>query len=102
MVKYLYIRRHVLCECIKHGHVISVCTRACAAQVYKRIHDKPITESRTAGICQRENDFYVSPHRQLNVPVGFGIKSIIVTVRGCIPAPNCWCCITLRTSPPTL
>lgn len=28
-------------------------------QVYKRVLDKPITEKRTAGICQRENAFYI-------------------------------------------
>jgi hypothetical protein len=33
-------------------------------QVYKRVVDKPITERRLAGICQRENDFYVgAKHR---------------------------------------
>ena len=29
------------------------------AQVYKRVLDKPVTEAREAGICMRENDFYV-------------------------------------------
>ena len=29
------------------------------AQVYKRVLDKPVTEKRVAGICQRENSFYV-------------------------------------------
>ena len=28
-------------------------------QVYKRVLDKPVTEAREAGICMRENDFYV-------------------------------------------
>lgn len=28
-------------------------------QVYKRVLDKPVTEKRVAGICQRENPFYV-------------------------------------------
>ena len=33
---------------------------ACAImQVYKRVLDKPVTEAREAGICMRENDFYV-------------------------------------------
>lgn len=32
-------------------------------QVYKRVLDKPIMETRTAGICMRENDFYVSTVR---------------------------------------
>ena len=30
-----------------------------ASQVYKRVVDKPVEEVRQAGICQRENDFYV-------------------------------------------
>ena len=30
-----------------------------AVQVYKRVLDKPVTEAREAGICMRENDFYV-------------------------------------------
>ena len=29
------------------------------AQVYKRVLDKPVTEARQAGVCMRENDFYV-------------------------------------------
>jgi hypothetical protein len=29
------------------------------AQVYKRVLDKPVTERREAGVCMRENDFYV-------------------------------------------
>ena len=28
-------------------------------QVYKRVLDKPVTEARQAGVCMRENDFYV-------------------------------------------
>lgn len=32
-------------------------------QVYKRVLDKPVTEQRTAGICQRENSFYVDTVR---------------------------------------
>lgn len=28
-------------------------------QVYKRVLDKPVTEAREAGVCMRENDFYV-------------------------------------------
>lgn len=27
--------------------------------MYKRVLDKPVTEKREAGICMRENDFYV-------------------------------------------
>ena len=34
------------------------CTPSCA-QVYKRVLDKPVTEARQAGVCMRENDFYV-------------------------------------------
>ncbi len=32
-------------------------------QVYKRVLDKPTTEKRLAGICQRENSFYVDTVR---------------------------------------
>ncbi|GAB4815178.1 hypothetical protein N2152v2_002224 [Parachlorella kessleri] len=32
-------------------------------RVYKRVLDKPVTEKRTAGICQRENSFYVDTVR---------------------------------------
>ena len=31
--------------------------------MYKRVLDKPIMETRTAGICMRENDFYVGTVR---------------------------------------
>jgi hypothetical protein len=31
--------------------------------VYKRVLDKPVTEKRVAGICQRENPFYVDTVR---------------------------------------
>lgn len=34
-----------------------------ARQVYKRVLDKPKTEVRTAGVCMRENDFYVGTVR---------------------------------------
>lgn len=32
-------------------------------QVYKRVLDKPVVEERTAGICQRENAFYIDTVR---------------------------------------
>ncbi|KAK9798895.1 hypothetical protein WJX73_003389 [Symbiochloris irregularis] len=32
-------------------------------RVYKRVLDKPIAEERTAGVCMRENDFYVGTVR---------------------------------------
>lgn len=32
-------------------------------QVYKRVLDKPVVEQRTAGICQRENAFYINTVR---------------------------------------
>lgn len=35
----------------------------CVAQVYKRVLDKPVVEKRTAGICQRENAFYIDTVR---------------------------------------
>jgi len=34
-----------------------------ATQVYKRVLDKPVAETRMAGVCQRENDFYVGTVR---------------------------------------
>lgn len=33
------------------------------AQVYKRVLDKPVVEERAAGICQRENPFYINTVR---------------------------------------
>lgn len=33
------------------------------AQVYKRVLDKPQTETRVAATCMRENDFYVGTVR---------------------------------------
>lgn len=33
------------------------------SQVYKRVLDKPVSEARVAGICQRENSFYVDTVR---------------------------------------
>ena len=32
-------------------------------QVYKRVLDKPVMEQRQAGVCMRENDFYVGTVR---------------------------------------
>lgn len=31
--------------------------------MYKRVLDKPAAETRAAGVCQRENDFYVGTVR---------------------------------------
>ncbi len=31
--------------------------------MYKRVLDKPVEERRTAGVCMRENDFYVGTVR---------------------------------------
>jgi hypothetical protein len=36
---------------------------ACVLQVYKQVLQKPIKEDRVAGICQRENAFYVDTVR---------------------------------------
>ena len=36
---------------------------AAPLQVYKRVLDKPEPEVRAAGVCQRENDFYVGTVR---------------------------------------
>lgn len=35
----------------------------CMLQVYKRVLDKPVVEPRVAGVCQRENSFYVDTVR---------------------------------------
>ncbi len=40
-----------------------LCVYVCVCQVYKRVLDKPIEEPRVAGICQRENSFYVDTVR---------------------------------------
>ncbi len=42
-------------------HVASMCMSW--QQVYKRVLDKPVVEKRTAGICQRENAFYIDTVR---------------------------------------
>lgn len=31
--------------------------------MYKRVLDKPVMETRVAGVCMRENDFYVATVR---------------------------------------
>ena len=42
-----------------HHNKISPSIECTIVQVYKRVLDKPVTEAREAGICMRENDFYV-------------------------------------------
>ena len=37
--------------------------KAYCSRVYKRVLDKPVAETRVAGVCQRENDFYVGTVR---------------------------------------
>ena len=41
---------------------LELCPPHCL-QVYKRVLDKPVCETREAGICMRENDFYVGTVR---------------------------------------
>lgn len=51
--------RRRLCEqeyALTGGPPVAARTRP--LQVYKRVLDKPVTEKRSAGICQRENSFY--------------------------------------------
>jgi hypothetical protein len=43
--------------------VLPGCTACPVLQVYKRVLDKPVAEKRMAGICQRENSFYVDTVR---------------------------------------
>ncbi len=52
-------------------------------QVYKRIVDKPVTEVRLAGICQRENDFYVDTVR------AFRDRRYEYKGLNKVPVPNC-------------
>lgn len=42
---------------------VCACCFRCVLQVYKRVLDKPVVEKRTAGICQRENAFYIDTVR---------------------------------------
>ena len=44
---------------LKHSLHEEPSTPSTIMQVYKRVLDKPVTEAREAGICMRENDFYV-------------------------------------------
>ena len=41
----------------------------CLLQAYKRVLDKPVTELREAGICMRENPFYVDTVRRWAVKI---------------------------------
>lgn len=43
-------------------------------KVYKRVLDKPTTEKRLAGICQRENSFYVDTVRAFRWARGTGFR----------------------------
>ena len=43
-------------------------------QAYKRVLDKPVTELREAGICMRENSFYVDTVRRLVIWTFLTIK----------------------------
>lgn len=46
---------HDQCKCFKFTFLL---------QAYKRVLDKPVTELREAGICMRENSFYVDTVRR--------------------------------------
>lgn len=48
--------------CISTTSANCPCPPGCC-QVYKRVLEKPVTEQRVAGICQRENSFYVDTVR---------------------------------------
>ena len=66
-------------------------------QVYKRVLEKPIMEERVAGICQRENSFYVDTvrafrdrryeYKGLN-KVGKVAVAVVVVVAACPPPLN--------------
>lgn len=44
-------------------HILHQDNASTHVQVYKRVLDKPVEERRTAGVCMRENDFYVGTVR---------------------------------------
>lgn len=43
--------------------ITSDVAKTMSMQVYKRVLDKPVLETREAGVCMRENDFYVGTVR---------------------------------------
>lgn len=48
-------------------------------QVYKRVLEKPISDVRTAGVCMRENPFYVDTVRRYNAyfcPSGLNCEAL--------------------------
>ena len=57
---------HSTFKCALHPGLLGLVQNPAHAklrQVYKRVLDKPTTETREAGICMRENDFYVGTVR---------------------------------------
>ena len=61
---HLHTRRHpgYTFKPLVH-HVLHQDKASTGVQVYKRVLDKPVEERRTAGVCMRENDFYVGTVR---------------------------------------
>lgn len=47
----------------KHAELLEARIKRYAQRVYKRVSAKPETAVRTAGVCQRENSFYVDTVR---------------------------------------
>ena len=81
-------------------------------RVYKRVLDKPVAETRTAGVCMRENDFYVGTVRAFR-DRRYEYKGLTKTWKGKLDAararaatrspratrPTCWFCTTRCNSP---
>ena len=60
----LQVHRWVLaCLQVHCSAELLTCVSPHCLQVYKRVLDKPVCETREAGICMRENDFYVGTVR---------------------------------------
>jgi DNA polymerase epsilon subunit 1 len=68
--------------------------------VYKRVLDKPVVEARTAGICQRENSFYIDTVRAFR-DRRYEYKGLNKVRRrsplalSMLPAARCCCCCHL-------
>ncbi len=59
--------------------------------MYKRVLDKPVTEVRLAGVCQRENDFYVGTVRAFR-DRRYEYKGLNKVMAGTTSRPGCGAC----------
>ena len=71
---------HMVARCTQQS-----CSSAQALQVYKRVLDKPATEQREAGVCMRENDFYVGTVRAFR-DRRYEYKALVKTWKGRLEA----------------